>query len=89
MQYSQEHLKTIVYEKFWGQTECIMGNWKIENSAKESVLSLKYNYCHCIHNGPVTASSPVSRDHFLGDMNLGKKACGGGRACKAETQKLL
>ena len=32
MQYSQEHLKTMVYEKFGGQTECIMGNWKIENS---------------------------------------------------------
>ena len=32
MQYSQEHLKTMVYAKFGGQTECIMGNWKIENS---------------------------------------------------------
>ena len=34
MQYSQEHLKTMVYAKFGGQTECIMGNWKIENSIK-------------------------------------------------------
>ena len=25
MQYSQEHLKTMVYAKFGGQTECIMG----------------------------------------------------------------
>ena len=33
MQYSQEHLKTMVYAKFGGQTECIMGNWKIENSS--------------------------------------------------------
>ena len=32
MQYSQEHFKTMVYAKFGGQTECIMGNWKIENS---------------------------------------------------------
>ena len=31
MQYSQEHLKTMVYTKFGGQTECIMGNSKIEN----------------------------------------------------------
>ena len=31
MQYSQEHLKKMVYAKFGGQTECIMGNWKIEN----------------------------------------------------------
>ena len=36
MQYSQEHLKTMVYAKFGGQTECIMGNWKIENSLKNS-----------------------------------------------------
>ena len=33
MQYSQEHLKTMVYAEFGGQTECIMGNWKIENTA--------------------------------------------------------
>ena len=31
--YSQEHSATIVYAKFGGQTECIMGNWKIENTA--------------------------------------------------------
>ena len=31
MQYSQEHLKTMVYAEFGGQTECIMGNWKIVN----------------------------------------------------------
>ena len=37
MQYSQEHLKTMVYVKFGGQTECIMGNWKIEN---------RYQYIH-------------------------------------------
>ena len=29
--YSQEHLKTMVYAKFEGQTKCIMGNSKIEN----------------------------------------------------------
>ena len=28
MQYSQEHLKTMVYAEFGGQTECIMGNSK-------------------------------------------------------------
>ena len=32
MQYSQEHLKTMVYAEFGGQTGCIMGNWKIENA---------------------------------------------------------
>ena len=31
MHISQEHFTTIVYAKFGGQTECIMGNWKIEN----------------------------------------------------------
>ena len=38
MQYSQEHLKTMVYAEFGGQTECIMGNWKIEN------LNVKYSW---------------------------------------------
>ena len=33
MQYSQEHLKTMVYAKFGGQTEGIMGNSKIENGS--------------------------------------------------------
>ena len=34
MQNSQEHLKTMVYAEFGGQTECIMGNWKIENEGE-------------------------------------------------------
>ena len=41
MQYSQEHLKTMVYAEFGGQTECIMGNSKIENSkvkVKETIF---------------------------------------------------
>ena len=40
MQYSQEHLKTMVYAKFGGQTECIMGNWKIENGHCPNSLNL-------------------------------------------------
>ena len=28
---SQEHLKTMVYAKFGGQTKCIMGNVKMVN----------------------------------------------------------
>ena len=40
MQYSQEHLKTMVYAEFGGQTECIMGNWKIENSVNKASASL-------------------------------------------------
>ena len=31
MQYSQGHLKIMVYAEFGGQTECIIGNSKIEN----------------------------------------------------------
>ena len=34
MQYSQEHLKTMVYAEFGGQTECIMGNSKIETTCQ-------------------------------------------------------
>ena len=51
MQYSQEHLKTMVYAEFGGQTECIMGNWKIENAQnthcnlKVAFLYLERNYC--------------------------------------------
>ena len=39
MQYSQEHLKTMVYANFGGQTECIMGNSKIENESRLSLGS--------------------------------------------------
>ena len=38
MQYSQEHLKTMVYAEFGGQTDCIMGNSKIENLKYLGVL---------------------------------------------------
>ena len=44
MQYSQEHLKTMVYAEFGGQTECIMGNWKIENLKKRSEKAEKMPY---------------------------------------------
>ena len=40
MQSSQEHLKTMVYAKFDGQTECIIGHSKIENY---------HCYCFCGH----------------------------------------
>ena len=39
MQYSQEHLKTMVYAEFGGQTECIMGNSKIENAECTSLTN--------------------------------------------------
>ena len=48
MQYSQEHLKTMVYAKFGGQTECIMGNWKIENTTiivlQVTLTKITYSY---------------------------------------------
>ena len=33
MQSSKEHLKTTVYVKIEGQTECIMGDSKVENTS--------------------------------------------------------
>ena len=42
MQYSQEHLETMVYAEFGGQTECIMGNWKIENESI-NMSSIQWN----------------------------------------------
>ena len=53
MQYSQEHLKTMVYAESGGQTECIMGNWKIENEPEVRT------------NGPlrfITSPSPLPRE---------------------------
>ena len=41
MQYSQEHLKTMVYAEFGGETECIMGNSKIENSTILSYATIQ------------------------------------------------
>ena len=43
MQYSQEHLKTMVYAEFGGQTECIMGNSKIENGLLLSMIDFHGN----------------------------------------------
>ena len=40
MQCPQEHLKTIVYAKFEGQTKCIMGNSKIENRLSNPISNL-------------------------------------------------
>ena len=39
--FSQEHFKTISYAKFGGQTECIMGNWKIVNESVSTHLVTK------------------------------------------------
>ena len=41
--YSEEHLKTMVYAKFGGQTKCIMGNSKIENYASIIVRKIPGN----------------------------------------------
>ena len=47
MQYSQEHLKTMVYAEFGGQTECITGNWKIENRDFANIDKLEHvNHMH-------------------------------------------
>ena len=35
----------MVYAEFGGQTECIMGNWKIENSGESVVQDLQYMCC--------------------------------------------
>ena len=49
MQYSQEHLKTMVYAKFGGQTESIMGDSKIENRLKLRANG-RNNSQHCWPN---------------------------------------
>ena len=63
MQYSQEHLKTMVYAKFGGQTECIMGNWKIEN----------FNFCPRKYEDAVETAFAQKSEEGL-DLILGKCA---------------
>ena len=67
MQYSQEHLKTMVYAKFGGQTECIMGNWKIENvsthSRSDTFMSKDLGF------GELSVK-PKSLIWFASDMNI-------------------
>ena len=70
MQYSQEHLKTMVYAKFGGQTECIMGNWKIENrkSIKRDELSFRvssqFRFFDFFCSKTVQISAPRIYGHF-------------------------
>ena len=49
MQYSQEHLKTMVYAKFGGQTESIKGDSKIENRLRLCANG-RNNSQHCCAN---------------------------------------
>ena len=62
MQYSQEHLKTMVYAEFGGQTECIMGNWKIENWGGKKI---KNHFLNCtstlVPRGPSLAPHECSK----------------------------
>ena len=51
MQYSQEHLKTMVYAEFGGQTECIMGNWKIVNGTVRVLFKTRLIFPRI--NGPI------------------------------------
>ena len=37
----------MVYAKFGGQTECILGNWKIENSTYTTVYVQANRYVYC------------------------------------------
>ena len=65
MQYSQEQLKTMVYAKFGGQTECIMGNSKIENRniIKDNFLGLFSKYMYVLpiikKNYPLTVDVQI------------------------------
>ena len=48
---SQEHLKTMVYAKFGGQTKCIMGNVKMVNMGHRRVIFILINmYCFDINS---------------------------------------
>ena len=53
MQTSQEHFTTIVYAKFGGQTEWIVGNWKIENRPFAGSGDMVRNKLYWDANNPV------------------------------------
>ena len=61
MQYSQEHLKTMVYAEFGGQTECIMGNSKIENDDWRSLTV----GVRCERDDCVVELNPVSINIYI------------------------
>ena len=65
MQYSQEHLKTMVYAEFGGQTECIMENSKIEKALYNLPFRITLN---CRANSYVTIfayQSHLACQHFI------------------------
>ena len=70
MQYSQEHLKTMVYAVFGGQTECIMGNWKIANKflvkVCRPVLWIMWAGSKCYFLQPFLDLVSVSNNHERG-----------------------
>ena len=62
MQYSQEHLETMVYAELGGQTECIMGDSKIENSLSSFYDSvLKARESHLIDKAMTLESYGLNR----------------------------
>ena len=65
MQYSQEHLKTMVYAKNGGQTECIMGNWKIENIISEVPQKARCVVTQLIAHKLVTTLLRLITDSFI------------------------
>ena len=75
MQYSQEHLKTMVYAKFGGQTECIMGNWKIENGVPSEIITINTPPLPSIQSWGVCSFLQVARraaQHFMEEMGYEK-----------------
>ena len=61
MQYSQENLKTMVYAEFGGQTECIMGNSKIENLNLTEITKFKYERKNEKDSGNSTKMTPSGK----------------------------
>ena len=57
MQYPQEHMTKMVYAKFGGQSECIMGDSKIENFLHH-ILEMKPNYRSVYHAHELSLEQP-------------------------------
>ena len=72
--YSQEHSATIVYAKFGGQTECIMGNWKIENRLVVPLTSSMWDL-HCTRPCPLLGTSSLAFGFLLRCTSWSVYAC--------------
>ena len=67
--YSQEHFTITVYANFWGKTECVICNWKIENKTHgKKVNSHVSHFKDLILGLTDTVALFANEAHFFSDF---------------------